>query len=174
MLASGRYRARAIDSQLGYAETGTEQVAVTFEILEEGDSQGHSITWFGFLTPAASENTIKSLLVCGWSGADLSDLSGIGKNDVELVVEHEVYNGARRARVKWINRPGSGAFVMKHQMTDAQKKGLGQKMKGLVATLRKEEGAGRPREQSRAPGSGPAPADGGYPDDWDGQGCDGL
>jgi len=36
MITRGNYKARAIDHQFGYAETGKEQVAVTFEITEEG------------------------------------------------------------------------------------------------------------------------------------------
>ncbi len=172
MIDTGRYLARAIDSQLGFAETGTEQIAVTFEI-EEGDYTGHTITWIGFLTDASSEITVKALLACGWSGDDLSDLTGIDRNQVELVVEHEMYNGVKRARVKWVNRPGSGGFVMKHQMSEVQKKALSQKMKGLIVTLRKEEGGSRPAPSGAAAPSGPR-RDREYPPDWDGQGLGGL
>ena len=104
-------------------------------------------------------------------------MAGLDRNQVELVVEHEVYNGTKRARVKWINKPGGGGgFVMKHQMTDAQKKALSQKMKGLIVTLRKEEGAAAaprttPPAQPTQPGPRPPRS---YPEDWDGQGLGGL
>jgi hypothetical protein len=172
MLPIANYRARAIEGQMGFADTGTEQIAVTFEIIEEGDFEGHTITWFGFLTEATTERTIKTLIVCGWEGDDLSDLRGLDRNEVELVIEHETYNGVKRARVKWVNRPGSGAFVMKRPMTDIQKRALAQKMRGLIVTLRKQEGA------PRSPQSPPPPAQGrrrtqddpgGYPPDWDQQ-----
>jgi hypothetical protein len=170
MLAPGRYLSRAIDSQLGYAETGTEQVAVTFEITEEGDFQGQTITWFGYLTPAASENTIKSLLVCGWSGADVSDLSGMDRNEVEIVVEHEVYNDVKRARVKWINRPGAGAFVMKRPMTEAQKRSIAQKTKSIVTALRRHEPRGPSQQPARTSALARPPSGREYPENWDDHG----
>ena len=167
MIDIGRYRARAIEWQLGIAETGTEQVAVSFEITEEGPFSSHTITWFGFFTEKTSERTIKSLLVCGWKGDDLTDLSGLDRNEVELVVEHEVHNNERRAKVKWVNRPGAGGFAMKTPMNDAQKKILAAKMKGLVLALKKDTAPARlVPSQPRADDS--------YPHDWDNERTDDL
>jgi hypothetical protein len=161
----GRYTARATEWQMGIAETGTEQVAVTFEVVEEGPFSGHTITWFGFFTEKTSERTIKSLFACGWEGDDLTNLTGLDRNEVEIVVDHDVHKNERRAKVKWVNRPGAGSFVMKNPMNDAQKKALASKMKGLVLSMRKEGVA-----PSRAP-SQPR-ADDKYPRDWD-EGRDG-
>lgn len=167
MIDIGRYMARAIEWQMGIAETGTEQVAVTFEIIEEGPFSGHTITWFGFFTEKASERTIKSLFACGWEGDDLTDLAGLDRNEVEIVVEHDVHNNERRAKVKWVNRPGSGSFVMKNPMNDAQKKMLAAKMKGLVLALKKDTAP------PRRPASPPRASDA-YPPDWDQNRADDL
>jgi hypothetical protein len=150
MIAPGRYRARAADWDLGLAETGTEQVAVCFEIVEEGEFLGQRVTWFGFFTEGTQERTIKALQTCGWSGDDLANLVGLNQSEVELVIEHEQYQGQRRARVKWVNRVGAGGVVMKNLMNDANRKALAERMKGLVITMRKEIGT----EQHRAAPTG--------------------
>jgi len=74
MIPKGTYRARATEAEFGFTNTGTEQVAVLFEVVEDGEFQGERITWFGFFTDATSERTIQALRVCGWAGDDLGDL----------------------------------------------------------------------------------------------------
>lgn len=177
MLAEGRYPARAAEWQLGFAGNGTEQVAVVFRLLEE-EHQGRTITWFGFLTPDAAELTIKALITCGWTGLDMSDLSGLDTNDVELVVEHETYQGKTSAKVRWINRPGSGGIRKENQMNEVQRRALAQKMRGLIVAVRKQEGAptrasqppASPPQNRRPPQRNAGPQDpGGYPPEWDQQ-----
>lgn len=160
MIQPGNYRARATGYQFGFAETGTEQVAVTFEIVEEGEHRGQSITWFGFFTPSSSERTVEALRTCGWQGDDLSDLAGIDRNEVALVIEHEEYNGKIVVRVRWINRVGTGRVDLKRKMTDAQRIVLAKRLKGLVL-------ATKPHDLG---GATPATKKNGYPSDWDGQG----
>jgi hypothetical protein len=170
MIDRGNYRARAIDHQFGFAEKGTEQIVVTFEITEEGDFRGHTIAWFGFFTEATSERTVQALRTCGWEGDELSELVGLDRNEVVLVIDHEEYNGKTQARVKWVNRLGSGRIELKKKMTDAQRGVLAKRLKGLVvATKAKAE----PTPQSKPQSAPPKPRRE-YPADWDGQGMDGL
>lgn len=157
MIHAGNYKARAIDHQFGLAGTDTEQVAVTFEITEEGEFHGHTIAWFGFFTEATAERTVQALRTCGWDGDDLSDLRGLDRNEVVLVIEHDEYNGKVQARVKWINRAGAGRIELKRKMTDAQKVTLARRLKGLVL-------ATKPRDAV------PSAERGGYPPSWDNQG----
>src|ERR1700737_157979 len=106
MLPKGRYRAKAVDAQLGFSPNkGTEQVVVEFEILDE-EHAGERITWIGYFAENTSERTIESLRICGWKTDDVSDLRGIGDNEVQLVVEHEPYQGKTFARVQFVNRIG--------------------------------------------------------------------
>src|SRR5579872_2986178 len=132
MIPAGNYKARVVEHQFGYAETGTEQVALTFEIVEAGDFEGQTITWFGFFTEATAERTVEALRTCGWEGDDLSNLAGVDRNEVVLVVAHEQYNGKQVARVKWINRLGAGRIELKRPMSEAQKLVLSKRLKGLV------------------------------------------
>ncbi len=166
MIDRGNYRARAVDSQFGYAETGTEQVAVTFEITEEGEFRGHTIAWFGFFTDGTQERTMQALRACGWEGDDLSNLIGLDRNEIVLVIEHDEYGGKVQARVKWVNRLGAGRIELKRKMTDAQKTALARRLKGLAI-------ATKPKSSLTAPAgaeSAPRTERGGYPPNWDGQG----
>jgi hypothetical protein len=142
MIAKGKYRARAIEHQFGIAGTGTDQIAVAFEILDEGEFQGHSITWFGALTKDAIDGTIKALRTCGWAGDDLASPDGLERNEVELDIVHDTYNGKTAAKVKWVNRIGGG-IVFKHQMTAAQIAAIAAKYKAhTVATKPKDAASG--------------------------------
>ena len=158
MIHAGNYKARAVEYQFGLAETGTEQVAVTFEITEEGEFHGHTIVWFGFFTEATAERTVQALRTCGWDGDDLSDLRGLDRNEVVLVIEHDEYNGKVQARVKWVNRSGAGRIELKRKMTDAQRIALGRRLKGLVL-------ATKPKGADAVPST-----ERGSPPSWDNQG----
>lgn len=114
-MENGIYRARAKSWALAEAKTGSVQVAVLFELLTEG-MVGQTITWYGFWTDKTWERTVESLKYCGWEGDDPSDLQGLDKNEVDLVVENESYEDEQgitrtRPRVRWVNRPGGLAIA---------------------------------------------------------------
>ncbi len=141
MLNEGRYTARAIEGGLGNANNGNPQIAVRFQILDEGHD-GQEITWFGSFSKNKGqgsktplERTIESLRVCGWEGDDLSDLTGIDANEVSLVIEHEEYEGKTQAKVKWVNRPGG--LALKAPMSVDSAKAFAAKMKGEVIAASK-------------------------------------
>lgn len=103
--SEGRFRAHAVSCALTLAGNGREQLAVAFEVLD-GPEKGQRITWYGFLTPAALKRTFESLRFAGWTGADLSDLSGVGSRDCEIVVAAEEWGGRPQLKVRWVNPQG--------------------------------------------------------------------
>src|SRR3954466_6748613 len=114
MIPAGTYRARAVEGALGFTSKGTEQIAVQFTVVE-GEQKGHYITWYGYFSEKTLERTLESLEYCGWEGDDVSDLIGLDKNEVTIVVEHEQdEEGQVRARVRWIN--SGGGIAMKERM----------------------------------------------------------
>jgi hypothetical protein len=117
MLEAGRYKARGVEGALGVAKNGTEQIAVLVEVAE-GERAGARLTWFGFFTEKAIDRTFESLRHLGWQGDDITDLSGIDANIVEIIVEHEPdqNSGEMRPKVRWINRSGGGGIAMKDRM----------------------------------------------------------
>jgi len=159
ILPTGFYRARAIEHEFGVADTGTEQVAVTFELFTEDQWNGHQITWFGFFTEGAARHTLAALRVCGWEGDDVADLVGLGRNEVELSIVHETYQGEVRPRVKWVNR--AGRPKVKRPMTVEQKRALSARVRDLaVAITLRERGQNGVRPSVSA--SNGAPPEG-YP-----------
>lgn len=143
-LAPGHYKARALEGDFGFAGTGTKQVAVGFEIIDD-DARGERVTWYGFFTPNTAERTIESLRHCGcvFPHDCLDDLTGLGSAEVELVLEDEPTDrGDVKSRVRWVNRIGGGV-ALQTRMNDAEKRAFSDEMRGYVA-------ASRPPGQSAA------------------------
>lgn len=154
MIAAGTYRARCTgeqDVQFGFSKTGNEQIAVVFRITE-GECAGHTVTWFGsFASEKSIKIALKALENCGWKGDNVTDLSGIGSEEVDLVIDHEPDQENRpRLRVQWVNKPGaSGRVELRDQMSAAQKVAFAQKMKGQILSAR--QSAGTPRRETPKP-----------------------
>lgn len=125
MIAPGTYIARAVSAELGETKAGNPQIAVEFDTGTDG-----RITWFGYFTEKAQERTLQALRYCGWCGIDLTDLSGIDRNDVELVVEHESYEGKTRAKVQWVNK--LGGIGLKSKMSPDKAAAFAARMKGAI------------------------------------------
>lgn len=134
MLKPGTYRARAKRAELGYTSKGTEQVAVTFEV------EGHTLTWFGFFTDKTADSTLRGLAATGWRGDNLSDLSGVGTLECEVVVVMEPdLDGRDRTRIRWVNRPGSGGVELKKPMGPAERQAFAERMRGKAIVMRENE-----------------------------------
>jgi hypothetical protein len=151
MLDAGTYRAQAIEAALGETDTGKEQIAVRFRLL---DVEGQETTWYGYFTDKTLETTFKALRTAGWKGQDLSDLSDLCGQDtpeVNLVVEHETYENPQtgetktRARVRWVN--GTGGLALKKALDPNKAKSFAARMKGKLAAF--DLGAGTPKPPQR-------------------------
>ena len=90
----GKYRARATRHSFGIAKTGTEYVAVEFELLD--DDEKRTIVWRGYFHAKTAERTLEALRYAGAAleDDDIFDLRGLGSTEVQLVVELEA--GERR------------------------------------------------------------------------------
>lgn len=157
MIPVGKYKARATEGGLGLTKGGREQVAVAMSIVD-GDQAGNSLTWFGHFTPDTTSRTLESLRHLGWKSDDLSDLDGILDNEVEIVVEHDVYNGKTSAKIAWVNRLGTG-LALKERLDPAAAKAFAARMRGeVVAHNAKAKAAGgatpKHQERSAAPRNG--------------------
>jgi hypothetical protein len=129
MIAEGRYRARAQHAELGVGGSGTHYVKVAFELVEAHDI----VVWRGFLSAKAAPEALRSLYLCGWAG-DLADLSGVGRNQVEVVVRHEPdRDGSLQPYVRWIN-PIGGGIPISHRMTPEQIRELASSLRAGPST----------------------------------------
>lgn len=135
---TGHYRARAIDWDFGRARTGTEQIAVCFEVLE-GPYEGQRIQWFGYFTPAALPVTVRALRAAGLTGNDLTKLDGLGTRDVDLVVEMDPdRDGIPRPRVKWVNEVRERHVVLQDVLSNADRHALAERFRDAIAAIDQE------------------------------------
>ena len=150
MIDAGKYKARAAKGEL--SESGTKKtpcIAVEFQLLDTGEF----IWWYGYLTEKTETRTLESLQHAGFAGADIAgDLmaQGLGSRDVELVIEHETYEGKTRARVQWVNSADGGGGSA---MPDDKKAAFAARMRGKLLAM-----GGRD-----APAAAPAGRNGGAP-----------
>lgn len=134
-ITPGKKTARIINARIITSEKGTAGLEVAFK-FKEGETD-ERIMWVGWLTPdtdgkqGALRRTMKTAVeILGYNGSLETDhndylLPGtLDENrDVELVIEHEEYNGKSRPRVKWVNDPnvavgfdGLSANQARHQL----------------------------------------------------------
>ncbi len=152
-------RARAINAAVGKASTGTHQIAIEFEYLDESGG----ITYYGPLTDAAFEYTMRAIRTAGFQGDDLSDLSSLCNDtpEVVLVIGPEEYNGKTTLKVKFINSPGG--LAMKDALRGDDLAAFARKMKGKIVAY--DRSAGAPKAPPAARARQVEPSSGGGPDD---------
>jgi hypothetical protein len=134
----GKYIATALSAEFGASkEKGTEYVRVVFQLEGAADT----IAWDGYFTEKTTQRTIESLRYCGctFPGDDVTNLAGLGSQQVQLVVEHEHYKEKTYPRVKWVNR--LGAADVANALDGGAKKSLATRLKGAVVAARVAEGA---------------------------------
>ena len=164
MIPAGKYIGTPVSAALGLTSTGKEQIAIQFELL---DPVGERLTWYGFFTDAAFERTIESLRACGWTGSALDEFAGEKlpagvDHQVELVVQHEEYQGKTQVRIAFVNSIGAG-LALKSAMDATQARAFAAKMKGRIAAL---SGGVPPAARPRAvPKPRPAPVAEAVPQD---------
>lgn len=152
----GKYKGRAKTWGLGETSKGDPQVAVEFTIPVEGGDPALR-TWYGYFTDKTADRTIESLRTCGWKGDDLSDLTGLDANEVELVIDEEEYpvgSGKMRDKVEWINKLSSGA-ILKTPMSEDKAKSFAAQMK---ARIRAFDAAGGKKTTAQKSNGSAAPA----------------
>ncbi len=139
MIPAGNYKARAKEWALGMSQTGKEQIAVLFELVE-GELAGQTITWFGYFTDNTLDRTLDSLRHCGWQSDSLADLDHLDTNEVEVVVEEDTYEGKTRSKVRWVNRPSR--LALKDQLNPQAIAAFAAKLRGRTVAHKQQYGKG--------------------------------
>ena len=138
LIPEGKYLANVVGAAFGTSSKGNHQVAVQFVIApDDPDFAGESIAYVGTFTEDATQYTVEALRGTGWDGDDLEELKMLADTGqlgpAQIVVQHEEYEGAARARIRFVNRPGAGRFKFKEEMAPQSLKSFAASMK---ATLR--------------------------------------
>lgn len=144
----------------------TPQVCVTFEVLR-GPEAGQRISWFGYFTDKTADRTLESLRICGFVGEDMDRFwEQRPENEVQIIVEHEEFDGKTRAKVQWINNPGGGGVRLSDPMNQADARKFAAQFKSKLKSMPAVKGTKAEREP---PGPAAEPDDRGDvpPDDSD-------
>lgn len=143
---AGRHKARGVadSAQKGHTKNGIEQVAVDLELLE----LGRMVTTFLFFSDAAAPYAIERLYALGWDGSDDPSFPGIDRNEVEVDIKYELYEGKEQMKVDIVT--GGGRVVLQNKMTDQQERGF----MSRIAKLGKQAGGPGTAKTEPANGNG--------------------
>lgn len=135
LIEAGNYRAKAISWAFGETSTRKPQIGVVFDVTVNDDEPGVKLTWYGFLHDEKSaKRTMYSMRACGWDGTgDVTDAQGLDKNEVEVVVEDNEYNGTVSSRIAWVNAIGPAVKTMGDDAKAQLNKRLAQWQKPTVS-----------------------------------------
>lgn len=160
----GTYIARSIEHAFGRTSGGKHQVAVRFEITQDGPAKGRRPTWYGYFTDKTRDRTFESLEAAGWDGESLADMNGLGSCDCAIVIDHEEdQEGMLRERVRWVNR--IGGLALKEELSQADVLALDRSLKGDLLAWKSSKKNQAPRQapkQSAKPTSSGGSGGGGF------------
>lgn len=141
----GEYPVRAVGARIGAAGTNTIQIGIRLRITD-GDHKGKTITWYGSFTDESEHITIRAMRALGHVGDDVYDHRAMLSDNADIsataVVEHETYQGKKRAKVNWINGGDGGAIVMSKELSEGEAQRFRERMRGSFQ--RSAGGAGGP------------------------------
>lgn len=151
-MIEARYLARACGAaQFEESGNGNMQIAIPFEIVEEGEYAGETITWFATMhdTPdkkgkTGKDRVVESLVYMGFQSDDMLTLMEISDDEarsllpeaVDLVVEPDEFEGTTRLKVRWVNRPGGGRAGFKKPLSKEGMRSFAAQMRGSLKNAR--------------------------------------
>lgn len=137
-IAAGIYKGRGIagSEQYGTTSNDNDQIALDLTLADVGEQ----VTTFLIFTDKSAEYSIARLRELGWEGDDLSNLAGIDKNEVNVEIKYEEYQGKLQMRVQILT--GGGRVVLQNSMDDKGKKAFAARFKGLAVASRGPKPAG--------------------------------
>jgi len=129
------------------------QACLCFEILS-GPYAGQQLSAWLYFGEKSYQRSLDALRACGFSGDDIDKFSNQRpENEVSIVVEHEVDDkGKTRAKVKWVNKPGTGnGFVFKERLPANDLRSFSARLKGKLKATPAYEGKKAERQPATAP-----------------------
>jgi hypothetical protein len=124
-IQAGTYKGRAVagSAQYGHTSNGNEQIALDLSV----PALGRTLTTFLYFSDAAAPWSLERLKACGWAGDNVTDLAGIDKNEIDIQVKYEEWNGQPKLRVEILTGSG-GKVQLADQMDDKTKRAFGARM----------------------------------------------
>jgi hypothetical protein len=130
-IAAGIYKGRAIagSEQYGVTKGGHDQIVLDLDI-QVSDGEVWRLSTFLVFSDAAATYSIDRLRACGWTGDDVTNLAGIDRNEVDVEIAYEMYDGKDRLRVQIMT--GGGRVTIQNKLDDSKKRAFGARFKNLA------------------------------------------
>ena len=155
-MKTGTHRARARAGVLTetQGDSHREHIYIKFGLVSD---MNDVVEWQGYFGDnkdkggkTLTERTIDVLRVCGWEGDDIRDLRGIEKNEVEIVVLEDTYQGNSRLKVRYVQPIGTAAAFMpkplESRYADQLAERIKRKITGGESSASPAEDFGPPRQ----------------------------
>lgn len=170
LIQAGRHRATCFEFEFPEPASGKSQgIALGFRLSDGDVDQGRIITAWKYFSDGALPYTLEALRACGWRGDNPAEITIADlASEVELVVQHEEYEGKWRAKVSFINPLGGGMVKAEKRLEGQGLKSFGAAMRAKIRSL--DGGQRPPAKPPSVPPSGGPGSGGGHPNapgnDW--------
>lgn len=140
-IPAGTYKGRGVEGsiQIGQTTNGNDQMILDVHLTEVGET----VPIFLYFTESSAPWSIKRLRALGWTGDDLSAVTGIDTNEVNVQVKYEMYNNKMRMKAE-IVVPG-GSFKLENAYDDKAKRAFAARFANLVKSTAPVSANSRPK-----------------------------
>jgi hypothetical protein len=131
-LRDGIYKGRGVEGSEQYGEKNGNLeliVDVVVQVPADGAKPAHtrSLSTAHYMTQAAAQYVFERLRALGWEGNDIRDLRGISKNEIDVQVKTEDYQGKPVTKVEILS--GGGRFK---SATPVDKNAFAAKLQAII------------------------------------------
>lgn len=110
MITAGTYVGRVVAESARWTTTSSGNDQVTFEL--DLEDIGETVRCFLVLTDKTKSWVFRKLAACGWDGANLDTLDGLGSTRCDVSVRYEDWKGRTQQRVDIVlPRPKSASSM---------------------------------------------------------------
>ena len=150
-IAAGTYKGRGVtgSEQYGTTSKGNDQIVLDIDLVELGTR----VSTFLVFSDNSAAFSIDRLRALGWEGNDLLNLVGIDRNEVDVLVKYELYQGEQKMKVEIMT--GGGRVTLQDQMNDTGKRAFAARFNKLAAVAGGQAPGARPTGQGSDPTSFP-------------------
>jgi len=126
----GIHKARAVAGSEQFSPDTNGNLIIGLDmLLDDGETMTVTFPFAG----KAPEYSMKKLRMLGWTGDDVTALTNIDANEVDVRVYEETYEGKTQTKCEIVF--GGGSFKFKNQLDDRGKKAFAAQLRGLAKSI---------------------------------------
>src|ERR1017187_5857158 len=113
-IKAGVYKGRVVKqpdgtwAQFGESKNGNPEMIVDIDLKLDDAGNTRRVSTPLYFSAEAAQYSFDRLKACGWVGPDVSDLTGVDTNEIDVEVRHEPYEGEMKTKVQIMS--GGGRF----------------------------------------------------------------